>query len=121
MSERKKENLFVLVSANDDGEIFYHGVFTNLSEAIGEATQDALDFSESYQDAGDEFRMSLPEWLSNGTGYQITVTFRKAGWVKPHYDYWHILTGDADEAMAMLRAGQARAEILKEALHHGDH
>ncbi|MBQ8707774.1 MAG: hypothetical protein IJ523_06795 [Succinivibrionaceae bacterium] len=121
MNNEKKENLFVLVSASDDGEIFYHGVFTNLNEAIGSAMQDAADFSESYQDAGDEFRVGLPEWLRNGTGYQITVTYRKSGWIQSHHDYWYILTGDADEAMARLRAGQARAEILKEALCNGDH
>ena len=109
----KKENMFILVNADEDGEIFYRGLFTNLNEAIGEAMQDAADLSESYKEAGDEFKVWLPEWLQSGAGYLIQVKYRKAGWVNPQREYWHILTGDAREAMAMLRAGENRAEIFK--------
>ena len=119
---KQKENLFILVNANDDGEIFYRGVFTNLNEAIGEAMQDAMDLSESYKEAGDEFRVSLPEWLTSGAGYLITVTFKSAGSMKTHRDFWHILTGDLDEAYMKLSAGKAWAEIVEEeAAKNGNH
>lgn len=117
----KRENLFILVNSTDSGEIFYRGVYTNLNEAIGEAMQDACDLSESYKDAGDEFNVSLPEWLSSGAGYLITMTYKKAGTIKPRRDYWHILTGDLDEAAAVIKTGQAREAIMKEARKDGDH
>lgn len=125
----KRENLFILVNANDDGEIFYRGIYTNLNEAIGEAMQDAADLSESYKEAGDEFRVGLPEWLSSGAGYLITVTYKSAGSMKTHRDFWHILTGDLDEAYMKLSAGMAVMEVMKqeadkkrrEEAEHGDH
>lgn len=117
----KREDLYILVNANESGEIFYDGLYTNLNEAIGEAMQSAGDLSESYKDADDEFKVSLPEWLSSGAGWLITVTYKKAGWVKPLHDYYHILTGDRGEAAAMIRAGEKREEVLKEAGKNGNH
>lgn len=109
----KRETLFVLVNADENGEIHYRGLFTNLNEAIGEAMQDAADVSEGFRESGDEFKVWLPEWLQSGAGYLIQAKYRKAGWANARREYWHILTGDAEEAAVALRAGEAREKILK--------
>lgn len=81
----------------DDGETFCEGMFDNYYTAVGKAMDKIWEFSESYEEDGDEFEISKPRVSGvDGESERIRIRFKSANWEKECYESWYILPIDGE-------------------------
>ena len=82
---------FVVIEEGEDS-IFCLGVFDNYHSAVGATMESIWEFSESYQDEGDEFWYSkTPYRLEGDAGQGIEVAYKCHAWETTHKSHYFIL------------------------------
>ncbi len=88
---KKYMRKYVLVLEMDD-DMICHGIYTELTEAIGNMMSTIWEFAETCDEEGDIFEISKPIYRDSDT--IIDVYFKKRAWNKGEHEYWHILESD---------------------------
>lgn len=68
-------------------------MFDNYYEAVGKMMSRIWEFSESYEDDGDEFEIGKP--ILSGTDEEserLEVRYKSHNWANSEYEIWNILS-----------------------------